>query len=257
MASEKQTWADVPFPLIRETHASSLPSSVPKDHACIAWARDMAQIHNTMIRAFNASYNQCLSIQPGTQEAADFLLFNRLLFNMLDHHHHVEEEFLFPGVEKLLGVPGAMEPNVEQHHAFEKGLGVFEEYVTQTKPEGYCGRQLRDILDSFLDVLVQHLHDEIPTLLNLHTLDSKEMSKIWEKTAHEATKDIDIFTDAPFVLSCQDRTFLLDGQPRGFPGIPFFLPWVVSAIFARRHAGAWKFSPSGILGAPRPLMFAS
>lgn len=257
MASQKRLWADAPFPLISETHASSLPSFVPRDHACIAWARGMAQIHNTMIRAFNASYNQCLSVQSATQEAADFLLFNRLLFNMLEHHHRVEEEFMFPAVEKLLGVPGAMETNVEQHHAFEKGLELYGEYVIKTKPEEFCGHQLRDILDSFVAVLVRHLHDEIPTLLNLHNLDSREMDKIWQKCAHEATKDTDIFTDTPFLLSCQDNTFLLDGECRGFPGIPFFIPWLVYAFAARRYTGAWKFSPSGVLGTPRALIFTS
>ena len=176
---------------------------------------------------------------------------------MLDHHHKVEEEFLFPDVEELMGKPGAMETNFEQHHAFEAGLGRFEQYVMQTNPADFDGQKLRDILDSFVLVLAEHLHDEIPTLMNLHYLDSGKMDKIWARTAHEARKYGDISRDTPFLLSCQDNTFLLDGKASSFPGLPFFLPYLVKLRFASKHKGAWRFSPSGILGWPKPLDFTS
>ena len=252
----QQKWADTPLPLISDTHAYKLPSGVALDHACTRWARDMAFIHNTILRAFNSSYNQCLNVVPGTQEAADFLFFNQTLFRMLDHHHKVEEDFLFPDIEELIGKPGAMEANVEQHHAFEKGLECFEEYLTETTSANFDGQKFRDILDSFVFVLAEHLHDEIPTLMSLHYLDSAKMDKIWARSAHEAKKHGEIARDMPFLLSCQDNTFLLDGKASlSFPGLPFFLPYLVKAVFANKHQGAWRFSPSGMLGWPKPLDF--
>ena len=245
------------FPLIEKTHTDDLPASVPQDHACIQWAKDMAVIHNTMIRALNASYNHCLSIKPGTTDAADFLLFNRTFFDFLYHHHTAEEEFVFPQLEKLLGTPGAMETNVAQHHAFEPGLKKFEAYITKTPPDKYCGETLKQIIESFAEILVEHLHDEIPTLLTLHALDSTDLDKIWKRAQHEATKDGSLFVDVPWLLSCQDRTFLLDGEARPFPDIGSVLPLLISAFFGRRNAGAWRFGPSSFTGWPKPLTLSS
>jgi len=256
-AAPSTIWADAPFPLITKTHADDLPSSVARDHACIYWARQMSLIHNTMIRALNASYNQCLSIHPGTQEATDFLLFNLTFFEMLDHHHKVEEEHMFPQIEEMLGEPGAMEKNVEQHQAFEEGLGLFEKYVKGTKSEEYNGRTFRHIIDSFGSVLVQHLHDEIPSLLSLHTLDSAQMMKIWKKAEHAATADADPYTNWPFTFSCQDRSFLLDGEVRSFPPAPFFAPCLISGWFSRRFSGSWKFAPCDFAKRRRALAYAS
>ena len=111
------------------------------------------------------------------------MLYNRMLFDMLDHHRKVRENYLFPQIDELLGQRrlGAMAGNTKRHQGFKEGLGVFEKYVKVTKAEEFCGRTFMHIIDSFGEDLVQHLHNEIPTLLSLHTLDSEEMMRIWKR----------------------------------------------------------------------------
>ena len=57
----------------------------------------------------------------------------------------------------------------------------------------------------------------------------------------------------PFVLGCQDKTFLLDDEKPYFPEVPFIAHYVVDHALARRYAGAWRFSPSDMYGNPRPF----
>ncbi|KIW94935.1 uncharacterized protein Z519_04915 [Cladophialophora bantiana CBS 173.52] len=249
-------YVDDHYPLITTTHLENIPASVPKDHPAFWCARQMAQIHNTIIRALNASWNQAVMVQPDTQEAADFLLFNQLLFNTLNHHHHVEDDYMFPTMEKLLGRPGAMEANTKGHDSFAEGLTVFQKYVFITKPAEYNGVTLRHIIESFAPNLIQHLHDEIPTLANLHVSDGKELMKIWKHAEHIATKDNSLYTDAPWTLGCQDKSFTIDGEKCGFPDVPWVIEAVIRNWHAKKHAGAWKFCPSDLSGKRRLLPIA-
>lgn len=134
-----------PFALISETGVKAR-KDIPAGHPCVFWAQQMALIHNSILRALNASYNQCLGVQTGTQEAADFLVFNQCLFEFLEEHHTVEEEVFFPDIEKAAGIKGLMDANVEQHHAFEAGLTAFKEYVFGTSKDEYDGEKLREII---------------------------------------------------------------------------------------------------------------
>ena len=216
----------------------------------------MAQIHNTVIRALNASWNQSTSVIPDTQEAADFLLFNQLLFTMLDRHHQVEDDFLFPALEKLLGRPGSMDDNSRGHESFAEGLVVFQKYVFVTKSAEYNGITFRHIIESFAPALIQHLHDEIPTLVNLHVLDQKDLMKVWKQASYLATKDASLYTDAPFTLGCQDKSFTIDGQRGDFPSIPWIAEAFVRNWHSKKHAGAWNFCPSDLSGRRRLLQTA-
>ena len=261
-----------PYALITNTGFESLPSTVPSDHACIYYAQQMSLIHNTIVRAVNASHHHCLSFMAEAPESpnsmavndpklgsslediANFLEYNQLIFKMLDHHHHVEEEFMFQQIEDLLvavGRPrGSMQDNISQHQAFEAGLAMFGAYVFKTQPVEFQPHTMLNIIESFASTLVEHLHDEIPTLLALHVLDSKDLMKIWDKAAYEATKDDDMYTALPFVLGCQDPTFELDGEKRLFPPIPRMIrPALVMANkhwFSRRKAGVWRYLPCKI-----------
>ncbi|KAM7220106.1 hemerythrin HHE cation binding domain containing protein [Rhypophila decipiens] len=76
-------------------------------------------------------------------------------------HHHEEEAYLFPWVEKLTGVKGLMVGNLEQHKTFHRGLEVFDQYVDDV------GGGVVELIDDFGQVLTEHLGDEIPTLMAL------------------------------------------------------------------------------------------
>ena len=208
----------------------------------------MSQIHNTIIRALNSSYNHCLTIEPDTQEATDFLFFNQQLCVTLDHHHHTEDDYLFPEIERLLGKPSAMENNTAGHEKFMEALHVFDAYVNNTKPSEYNGLTFRHMIEAFAPDLIQHLHDEIPTLTKLYVIDSKELMKVWKVAEHLATKDTDLYTAGPFTLGCQDKSFKVDGKDGEFPGLPWLLERLMEKWHARRHAGAWKYCPSSIRG---------
>ena len=69
-------WASSPLELLSTVGPTERP--FPNKIGAF-FAGHMATIHNIIMRGFNASYNQAGSVRPGTQEAADFLLFNQFL----------------------------------------------------------------------------------------------------------------------------------------------------------------------------------
>ncbi len=163
---------------------------------------------------------------------------------------------MFPAFEKLLGRSGAMEANTKGHNSFAEGLAVFQKYVFVTKSSEFSGLTFRHIIESFAPELIQHLHDEIPTLLNLHVIDSKELMRIWKQAEHIATKDNSLYTDAPWTLGCQDKSFLIDGQKCDFSGVPWVAEALIRTWHAKKHAGAWDFCPSDLSGKRRLLQVA-
>lgn len=246
-------WVDEHYPLITSIDTSAVPDSVPRTHSAFWCAREMAQIHNTLIRAVNASYNHAIHVEAGTVTASDFLLYNQIIFKFIDHHHHTEDDFLFPELERMLQRPGAMEENTEGHHSFETGLKEFEKYVFTTRPADFDGFTLRGIIESFAPMLIQHLHDEIPTLVALHTLNSKQLKSVWEQAGKIATKDTDLYTDAPWIIGCQDKQFLIDGKKCEFPNMPWIAEALIRNFHAKRHAGVWKFLPCDLHGQRRQM----
>ncbi|KUJ09552.1 NAD(P)-binding protein [Mollisia scopiformis] len=246
------SWPEVPFSLISNTGALDLPAS-KQDHYCVKNARIMAQTHNTIFRALNSIYQQALSIKPGTQEAIDMLAYCGITYDFIHHHQIGEESIYFPEIEKATKIPGLMEENIAQHHFVEDGLERLRKYAETTRPEAYSGEELRHIIDEFSGAYEHHQHEEIKTILNLHDkIDSKVLKSIDLRMRKEAERQSDIFKAAPFVLSCQDRNFKLDGEIRPFPGISALVPYVVHLFLSSRHAGVWRFAPSTMYAQPRP-----
>lgn len=216
----------------------------------------MAQIHNMIIRALNSSWNYAPTVKPSTQGASDFLLFNQQLVTALDHHHQVEDHYMFPAIEKLLDRPGAMEENVKGHQSFAEGLAIFQKYILVTRPEEFNGMTFRHIIESFAPELIQHLHDEITSLMSLHVLHSHDLLKVWKHAEHLASKASDLYSDMPWTLGCQDKSFTIDGL-RCTVTSPHWIPVaVVRNWHARKHAGAWKFCPSDLHSLRRQMVVA-
>lgn len=246
-------FVDDHYPLITTIHPETVPASVPKNHSALWCARQMAQVHNTVIRALNASWNHAIFVQPSSQEARDFLLFNQQLLKMLNHHHQLEDNYLFPEIERLQCRPGCMEESQRGHESFAEGLAIFGEYLSAATPSKFCGLTFRRIIESFAPNLIQHLHDEIPTLVKLHVLDSRALMRIWRSANHLATKDADLYNDLPWLLGCQDRTFAIDGIKGDFPGGHWIVEALVRNWHAKKHAGIWRFCPSDLSGRRRRL----
>ena len=190
MAPAITSWADGPLALISSTGAGQ-NKAIPTGHAVIFFAQEMAQVHNTILRAFNASYNQCLDVRPGTQEATDFLIYNQCIFELLHEHHSAEEEIFFPEIDQLAGDEGLMDHNRDQHKELDEGLELFRAYAYNTSSDEYDGQELRNIMDEFGSTLEKHLHGEIPTLLTLSDLDSEKLMKIWARAEHAVTDNAD------------------------------------------------------------------
>ncbi len=148
----------------------------------------MVQVHNVIGRALNSIYLQAPHIIPDDEK--NFVKYMQCWYIMVHVHHTGEETMFFPAVEEMTGVKDIMEPNISQHHAFHGGLDRFKEYVDAVLAgkEKYDGAKVVEIIDSFGSVLMQHLNDEIPTLLGLRQFGEEKMkglTAVMEKEADE------------------------------------------------------------------------
>ena len=152
----------------------------------------MSAVHNMLIRTINTIYLQAAGVsERGTpQDKADFVEYALLWADVVEGHHHIEETSYFPEIERLADAPGIMQPNVDQHHAFQPGLAAYSAYlkdVSAGTESPFDGARLTNILDQFMPVLTQHLHDEIQTLRGLGAYEDKTD---WKKWSHGHTKAI-------------------------------------------------------------------
>ncbi|KAH0536019.1 hypothetical protein FGG08_007086 [Glutinoglossum americanum] len=241
----------IPFRLITSTGAKSR-SDIPQDHYCRRNAQVMALTHNTIFRGLNAIYHQAPHVLPGTQNATDLLFYCAVAYDFIHNHHVTEESTYFPEIEKAAGIPGLMNANIEQHRSLEAGLELFRKYAEETPKEAYNADKLRRIIDGLAGPLGDHLHEEIPTILDLHDkVSSAALRRAYSHMHNAAEKSSNGFKTGPFVLGCQDADFLLDGEEAVFPEVPWFVPYIVDYAVARRHAGAWRFNPSDMHGRAR------
>jgi len=79
---------------------------------------------------------------------------------------------VFPRYEEKFG-KGAMQINVEQHELFIPKIEELEQYMkgVQEGKEKYDGQRIIDMIESFGDIMVQHLTDVgyfITSLVTIH-----------------------------------------------------------------------------------------
>lgn len=175
-------WADTPLKLISATGMRTR-TDIPPDHSAIECAQKMVLLHNVILRAFNASYHQCLAVKAGTTEANDLLTFNQAIWEHVKDHHTVEEAYLFPPLQESTGQKDIMEQNILEHRNFDEGLEKLRAYAFETDGADYNGEKLRGVLDVLGPILEGHLHVEIPTMLDLVKFDSEKLGKIWAVTS--------------------------------------------------------------------------
>ncbi|CAE7179413.1 Hemerythrin domain containing protein [Pyrenophora teres f. teres] len=229
-------WADTPFALLEIPGQSGAQTC--ENPGLLHIVAEMANAHNVLIRGLNALYNQAPFIRiPG--DVSGLMLYIAAWADSVHHHHHLEETLFFPDVEaaaKEAGLAFDVQVNVEQHHDFEPKMADM----------------LKRMVDSFASILVQHLHDEVGTLMVLEKCDGDKLRAAMKKVGETSAKTIDPYIVAPLILGCGDR-----GYPgsRGCPPVPFFLPWLNAYWFERKHSGSWRFNPSDHWGYPRPLHF--
>jgi hypothetical protein len=99
----------------------------------------------------------------------------------MHHHHDCEEEEFFPNIERITGVKGIMERNIEQHRAFTPGFHEFHEYAQTCSPKDYDGAKLRSLVEGFAEPLTKHLRDEIDSLRALDAYDSAKVRDAYKR----------------------------------------------------------------------------
>ncbi|KAJ6526714.1 hypothetical protein B0H19DRAFT_544546 [Mycena capillaripes] len=212
-------------------------------------AIEMSLAHNMFVRGLNAIHAQAERI-PEDQVKA-FAFFGLSYCGMVHHHHETEETYLFPMINNKLG-PNAMDPNVEQHHAFMDGLNDLEVYFQGVYAGNtqYNGPTVIEKLSSFADALVLHLNEEIATLEPSRlraAFTKKDLAEVEAMTMKIILKNISFFTTLPMGLLCHDKA-----SAPYFPPIPNLLLWSVQYGFSKRHKDAWAFAPCDIFGKLKP-----
>lgn len=237
----------------------------------------MAEVHNTLIRGLNAIIQQAPYVKRASttesdntslpasgaceKDVEDFLAYVENWVVMVNHHHDVEEAFLFPELGKFTGVPGYMDDPIHQHTLFHDGLVQLLAYARDTPPGAYRWEGpggaggMKEIVDGFSKALTEHLYAEIDVLLGMKAFDSEGLRKTFEQGDDAAKKHGnlgEILTKVfPCVLGCHDKTYV---QGSTFPPFPWVLTLVVKYWFAAGN-GAWRFNPCDLSGRPRPLAF--
>ncbi|KAL3495108.1 hypothetical protein BJX62DRAFT_14471 [Aspergillus germanicus] len=261
MAPTTAPWADTPFDLVPSPRFREKDA----DPKTIFTANEMAVSHNIYIRGLNAIYNQAGNVTSPT-EIKDFLTFCQIWLEVIHHHHSLEEEVMFPGIERDLGKEGLMQGNLEQHRAFEGAMEEFKGYVEKlsTNSGGECERYdgvvLRGLIDKFGNVLVEHLHEEIRNLLKVareHDVSGEILRKNYLAFEKRLVAESSWTRHHPFIFGSRDATFE-NGVNGNWPAdVPFFIPYVISGVLSRKLGnGVWRFLPSDFHGKPRALPFA-
>lgn len=153
-------------------------------------ASGMALTHNIIVRTLNAIYQQAPHVEPA--DVPSFVGFCLTWVSIVSSHHDGEEDECFPAIERMSGEKGIMEVNVEQHAVFHGSLVELQEYLEACRDakETYDGNRLRSMLDGFGEALIQHLHDEIPTLLSLKKYGPDKMKGLPKVFEDEAQKNM-------------------------------------------------------------------
>lgn len=135
----------------------------------------MLTVHNVLLRGVNSIYLQAVNVEKSEKDVPDFVEYSLQWLKFIDEHHSGEENDIFPRIDAEAGVSGLMQGNIDQHKVFHGGLDAMESYLEQVRDgkQKYSGPKLRDIIDSFMPALRQHLSDEIDTLLGLKKYEDK------------------------------------------------------------------------------------
>jgi hemerythrin-like domain-containing protein len=217
-------------------------------------ASEMALVHNAILRGLNSIYLQAPHIVPADEKS--FVSYIRSWYHTLHTHHKGEETDMFPAIEELAGEPGIMATNRDQHHAFEGAVDRLKKYIDAVEQgkEKYSGAKVVELVDSFGEILVQHLEDEIQTLLGLRKYGEAKMAKLMQVVAEEAQKGMKEVGTAGlvWVWANIDLEFE-DGRWTDWPPAPAPVKFVVSQVLWRMYGGMAKFGAVDRRGKMRPL----
>ncbi|KAH8107477.1 hypothetical protein DFH11DRAFT_1691675 [Phellopilus nigrolimitatus] len=93
----------------------------------------------------------------------------------LEAHHTIEERFIFPVLAKRMPMFSDNEQHLKSHEAIHEGLARLSDLTNEFKsdPKTYSPTRMRECLDSFREVLMHHLDEEV------HDLGAESLKKYW------------------------------------------------------------------------------
>lgn len=92
-------------------------------------------------------------------------------------HHTIEEQYFFPPLAKRMPVFAENDHLISQHGQIHEGLVRLEEYLNECRKGERELRlpELKEVMDTFGQVLWSHLDDEV------RTLGAENMRRYWSK----------------------------------------------------------------------------
>ncbi|KAK4154493.1 hypothetical protein C8A00DRAFT_42718 [Chaetomidium leptoderma] len=205
-------------------------------------ASEMALVHNLLILGLNSIYLQAPHIKPADEKP-------------FCSHHAGEEAMFFPAVEKMAGVKGLMDANVDQHKTFHDGVDSLKAYAgaVVSGKEKYDGSRVTTLIDLFGNPMMQHLADEIPSILNLRQYGDKmaDLPKLFEEEAGQAMKELGM-SGLVWCFANLNVHYENDLWP-SFPPAPGPVKALVRSVFWWIHADSRKFGAVDRTGSLRHL----
>lgn len=130
-----------------------------KDHVT-TFAVEMILIHNVFIRSLNSIYHYAPRVKKDDETA--FAGYCLTFTENIRVQHDMEEEIIFPFLQTKFD----MGVNVEQRAGLTSGVNALEQYMNEVSSHksAYDGAKVRELIESFGDDLVEHLHDEVYSL---------------------------------------------------------------------------------------------
>ncbi|PTB45936.1 uncharacterized protein TrAFT101_004579 [Trichoderma asperellum] len=251
-------WADGPFELISISLLGYKPGEKVQPYH--AMALEMVTVHNCLIRGINSVYLQCINVERSSASVPAFIKYASVWGQILHTHHSTEEKWIFPEIEAIVGEKGVMDVNIQQHHAFEEGVNEYAAYLKNAEngEEKYDGTKLKNIVDSFMPVLRQHLQDEILTLKDFDKYKEKTDWAKWTKdTIAKVVKKTQtsdgMVVELPFVVHNHEVKFEQIGS---WPPVPSLVFFVLKFLYFGKNSDWWQFAPCDKNGKARDLPYA-
>ncbi|KIM41534.1 hypothetical protein M413DRAFT_445517 [Hebeloma cylindrosporum] len=239
------------FPLIPITYSPDWDYS---NHVTI-FSIEMTMIHNVFIRGLNSIYENAPSIPASSSDVIPFVGYALAWVSNIHDHHHGEEDIVFPFLQE--NFPDDMHKNIEEHKTFRGGLDALEEYLKAvqqgTKGVKWDGEKVKALIEAFGDGLVEHLHEEIPTISpeRLSQVDHDGLAKM-VAVHNEHIKNLPMATAHVHVFTHHD----FETYP-SWPPLPAPVSWFVrNVLYFRRHS-FWKFAPYSRTGKPQTYVAPS
>jgi len=126
------------------------------------YAIQMSFVHNCIIRSINNMHTYAPFVQPNTPQAASFVAYILLVIQFIREHREGEEEVIIPFLQTKFDV----QETVEAQSAFAKSIDAFEGHLkkVQNNEEGYDEKRVLDLVETFGDVLVDHLNHMVRSI---------------------------------------------------------------------------------------------